>query len=316
MAAGRECPWPARKWASPRIAFCLWAPWCLLRVEVVQASFGNTILFKDWFNAKQTRLNNQWWCTNLCTSIWWSEMACVAPISNAILWTPFVTPRGDQAQLDQTDRFSYCKKGKSLERAGSDLLFWPSRTPRLLWYWGAAFKWRACTKVEINWVCLCAFSFEWGRLACPVPNQWRVSVIYRAMLIWNGPKPTRLEWGKGQSTHAFVLLLARTEGMWTACWWPSLMRLVHLGIHRGLVRDAFAVAGSQGSSLRRPWFLLLWQTKKPVRLDDVRSGNKAVSTLWVRQEGSLSLRHQEGLKFDSTERTNSHRKKGGLSRPA
>lgn len=36
-------------------------------------------------------------------------------ISNAILWTHFVTPRGDQTQHDQTKQVSYCKKEKSEE---------------------------------------------------------------------------------------------------------------------------------------------------------------------------------------------------------
>jgi hypothetical protein len=34
---------------------------------------------------------------------------------NAILWTHFVTPRGDQTQHDQTNRVSYYKKERSEE---------------------------------------------------------------------------------------------------------------------------------------------------------------------------------------------------------
>jgi hypothetical protein len=41
------------------------------------------------------------------------EGVCAVPISNAILWTHFVTPRGDQTQYDQTKRISYYKKEKS-----------------------------------------------------------------------------------------------------------------------------------------------------------------------------------------------------------
>jgi hypothetical protein len=39
-------------------------------------------------------------------------MVCVVPISNAILWTHFVTPHADQTQQDQTKQVSYYKKGK------------------------------------------------------------------------------------------------------------------------------------------------------------------------------------------------------------
>ena len=47
-----------------------------------------------------------------------------------------------------------------------------------------------------------------------------------------------------------------------------------------------------------------------MRLDDVRSGNKAVSTLWVRGDG-ISLRRQEGLKLiRPRERTPAERKVG------
>jgi len=38
------------------------------------------------------------------------------------------------------------------------------------------------TKVEINWVCLCGSERGW--LACPLPNQWCISVIYR--ICWFG----------------------------------------------------------------------------------------------------------------------------------
>jgi hypothetical protein len=33
--------------------------------------------------------------------------------SNAILWTHFVTPRGDQTQQDQTEQVSYYKRGEA-----------------------------------------------------------------------------------------------------------------------------------------------------------------------------------------------------------
>jgi len=40
---------------------------------------------------------------------------CVVLISNAILWTHFVTPQGDQPQHDQTNRISYYKKERHEE---------------------------------------------------------------------------------------------------------------------------------------------------------------------------------------------------------
>jgi len=51
-------------------------------------------------------------------------MVCVVPISNAILWTHFVTPRGDQTQQDQTNWVSYYKKEESEEL---EYNFWPSK---------------------------------------------------------------------------------------------------------------------------------------------------------------------------------------------
>jgi len=47
-----------------------------------------------------------------------SESVCVMSISNAILWTHFVTPRGNQTQQDQTSRVSYHKKEESEESEG------------------------------------------------------------------------------------------------------------------------------------------------------------------------------------------------------
>lgn len=44
-----------------------------------------------------------------------SERVCVVAISNAILWTHFVTPREDQTQQDQTMRVSYYKKERTEE---------------------------------------------------------------------------------------------------------------------------------------------------------------------------------------------------------
>jgi len=42
-------------------------------------------------------------------------MVCVSKISNAILWTPFVTPHGNQTQYDQTKRVSYYMKERTEE---------------------------------------------------------------------------------------------------------------------------------------------------------------------------------------------------------
>jgi len=48
----------------------------------------------------------------VCVTLGWP---CDVTISNAILWTHFVTPRGDQTQQDQTKQVSYYKKGESEE---------------------------------------------------------------------------------------------------------------------------------------------------------------------------------------------------------
>jgi hypothetical protein len=57
-----------------------------------------------------------------------SESVCGKSISNAILWTHFVTPRGDQTQQDQTMWVSYHKKEESEESERQFKSFWPSRT--------------------------------------------------------------------------------------------------------------------------------------------------------------------------------------------
>jgi hypothetical protein len=54
----------------------------------------------------------------LCTSVWFLdelEIVCGMSISNAILWTHFVTPHGNQTQQDQTTWVSYHKKEESEE---------------------------------------------------------------------------------------------------------------------------------------------------------------------------------------------------------
>ena len=155
-------------------------------------------------------------------------------------------------------------------------------------------------KVEMNWVCLCAFLSKLGRLACPVPNQGRVSVIYRTC--WFGMNlATNLKIWEAKHTRFLCCCLRGREGMWTTCWWLSLMRLVHLGIHRGLVRDMLSpgckVVLSEGHD-----FFCCWQ-KKPMCLDDVRSGNEAVSTLWVRvRTRGFSQTTPRGFEIDLTER--------------
>ncbi len=44
------------------------------------------------------------------------EGICDTKISNAILWTYFVTPHGDQTQHDQTKQVSYYMKGESEDK--------------------------------------------------------------------------------------------------------------------------------------------------------------------------------------------------------
>ena len=93
-------------------------------------------------------------------------------------------------------RFPTVRRERSLERAGLGILFWPSRGFLDFFDTGGT-----CMKVEINWVCLLCL-FDGGRLARPVPNQWRVSVIYRAC--WFGiDLATKLRWREKPSTHAF-----------------------------------------------------------------------------------------------------------------
>ena len=42
--------------------------------------------------------------------LWCLQVICAGPISNAILWTHFVTPHGFLPQYDQTEQVAYCKK--------------------------------------------------------------------------------------------------------------------------------------------------------------------------------------------------------------
>lgn len=82
-----------------------------------------------------------------------------APISNAILWTHFVTPRGDQPQQDQTKHLSYCKKEGSKEQSGLQSLLGPCT---LIENGGTS------TRLKNNQQ---SMPLLMGRLACPVPNQ-------------------------------------------------------------------------------------------------------------------------------------------------
>ena len=67
--------------------------------------------------------------------------------------------------------------------------------------------------------------------------------------------------GTKSSTQSFVAA-CKERGMWTTCWWLSLLQLVHLGIHHDSVskNNCLLVVGS---SLRRPPFLLS-QTRSSV----------------------------------------------------
>jgi hypothetical protein len=92
-----------------------------------------------------------------------------------------------------------------------------------------------------------------GWLACSVPNQCCISVNPQDILIWNGLWAWRIYfWKLNRVQYVFC---ARQE--WEKCGLladgPSLLQLVHLGIHRDLVNNCLPVTGS---SLWRPLLLV------------------------------------------------------------
>jgi len=156
---------------------------------------------------------------------------------------------------------SYYKK-EGVGRAG--IQFWPSMT--------LEFNGLIETSKSVHWACV--WRLKWieyafmlflkrGWLACPVPNQWCISVTYR--ICWFGmdcgPKVHNfggVGFGTKSSTQFFVAACKELGGWWTTCWLLGLLHLVHLGIHRGFGEHDNVVVFCQvtGSSLRRPWFLL------------------------------------------------------------
>jgi hypothetical protein len=67
------------------------------------------------------------------------------PISNAILWTHFVTPHGDQTQHDQTNQVSYYKKEESEESGNNS-----SCSDLVGLYTSMSVGWTCMRKVEIK----------------------------------------------------------------------------------------------------------------------------------------------------------------------
>jgi hypothetical protein len=150
---------------------------------------------------------------------------CAAPISNAILWTHFVTPRGDQTQYDQTNWISYYKKEKSEQ---SECKFWPSRTLDF-----------TCKGWNILSMPLCFDPEGLAGLSC-AESMMRFCKLNRICWFGMDSEPDcfpalfyKSELVGTQSSTYFVL--AKSEEMWTTCRWLSLLQLVHLGIHRDLV---------------------------------------------------------------------------------
>ena len=133
-------------------------------------------------------------------------------ISNAILWTHFVTPRGNQTQHDQTKRVSYYKKEESEEleynESHSSLVgLYTSMLER-----GEQAKRVYCwayTKVEINRVCLCGSE---GLAGLSFAESMLHLCKLQDMLIWNGLfepdgffQLLMVGWLEKQSTHSCCL---------------------------------------------------------------------------------------------------------------
>jgi len=174
-------------------------------------------------------------------SVWFldrSESVRGMSISNAILWTHFVTPRGDQTQQDQTKWVSYHKKEQSEESEDNSGLVGLYTS---MWDCKLGGTCEGWNKLSMP------LRFSWRRdwLACPVPNQCRISVTYR--ICWFGMdllspivfRPSRISRLDQSQAHSLFVAACTERGMWTSCWWLSLLRLGHLGIHHDLVNMLF-----------------------------------------------------------------------------
>jgi hypothetical protein len=87
--------------------------------------------------------------------LWCLKVICAGPISNAILWTPFVTPRGFLPQYDQTKQVAYCKKERA--RRGWPWLVWLAYFVLIT---GGCRGWNIERSHFSIQVCLCFFFFE------------------------------------------------------------------------------------------------------------------------------------------------------------
>jgi hypothetical protein len=109
-------------------------------------------------------------------------MVCVAAISNAILWTHFVTPRGNQTQQDQTNRVSYYKKEEYEESEHNSSCSGLVRLYTSMLGLGGIH-----VKVENEIEYAFALFFEEGLAGLSCAESMMHLCNSQDMLIWNGP---------------------------------------------------------------------------------------------------------------------------------
>jgi len=196
--------------------------------------------------------------------LWRLERVCVVSISNAILWTHFVTPRGDQTQHDQTNWVSYYKKDR-VWRVG--IQFWPSMTLDFDLMLGA------CAKVEINLVCLCEEGL--AGLSCA---ESMMHLCDTDRICWFGMDSWAKSWIESRfETSRAHKCLQRVRDvdylpMAKLVAFSSLGNPPWLGKHDMLFCWSQVVL-SEGHNF-------CCNEQEAMCLNNVRSGNKAVSTLW------------------------------------
>ena len=110
-----------------------------------------------------------------------------------------------------------------------------------------------------------------GWLACPVPNQWCFSASRRIFWFGKDFEPD-LIYDLVQVKH--IGCACNGWQMWIACRWPSLLRLVHLGIHRDLVIGSLSFHWLQAVLLEDHYSC--FKDKKQWIWNDVRPGNKVI----------------------------------------